>query len=137
MSVLTLIPEVVLVAFALLLPAFRLLNVKNQKLPAYFSLAGLGISFLSILCLMGILPFKEFFDITVPTTLFGGMLGIDNFSLLFQLLFVIVASLVVLASSTYMQSDKNKCIYYSLLLLATVGMMIVAMAKNTERFAIG
>ena len=62
---------------------------------------------------------------------FGGMLQIDPFSIFFHLLFLIIAALVALSSSDYLQQENLPCCeYYALLLFATVGMGLMAAASD-------
>ncbi len=66
-----------------------------------------------------------------PRAVVNGMLSVDNFSLFFKLLFIGIAGLVILASVDY--SSKFAAFrgeYHALILLATLGMML--MAASTE-----
>ncbi len=60
----------------------------------------------------------------------SGLLVLDQFSALFMLIFLSVAFYVVLASIYFTKDDKHKPEYYSLILLATAGMMVVASATD-------
>ncbi|HLE95925.1 MAG TPA: NADH-quinone oxidoreductase subunit N [Candidatus Thermoplasmatota archaeon] len=59
-----------------------------------------------------------------------GVLEITAFAALFKLVFLGVALFVVLASPSYMASSRHQGEYYGLLLLATVGMMVVASSRD-------
>jgi NADH-quinone oxidoreductase subunit N len=60
-------------------------------------------------------------------TSFNGMLIIDNFSLFFNLLFIVSAGLVILSSTSYVTKFKAfQGEYYALVLLAAMGMMFMA-----------
>lgn len=62
---------------------------------------------------------------------FGGMFISDNYSSYFKLIFIINLTLTILISLKYMQRQKSEHgEYYSLLLFATVGMMLMASAGN-------
>ena len=63
-----------------------------------------------------------------------GLLVLDDFSGLFMLVFLTVAFLVILASIRYIEDERHKAEYYSLILLATVGMMLVA--ASTDLFVL-
>ncbi|MFH1538900.1 MAG: NADH-quinone oxidoreductase subunit N [bacterium] len=64
-------------------------------------------------------------------TAFGGMLIVDNFSLFFNLIFLSACGLTVLMSVRYLKAEEiNLGEYYVLLLVATLGMMIMAAAGN-------
>ncbi|MBI2846302.1 MAG: NADH-quinone oxidoreductase subunit N [Chloroflexi bacterium] len=63
----------------------------------------------------------------VRTTAFNGFLIVDEFSLFFKLLFIVVAALVILASQDYVSKfPRMQGEYYALVLLAAVGMMLMA-----------
>jgi NADH-quinone oxidoreductase subunit N len=62
---------------------------------------------------------------------FGGMFISDNYSMYFKLIFLINFVLTVLISLKYIQRQKAEYgEYYSLLLFATTGMMIMASARD-------
>jgi NADH-quinone oxidoreductase subunit N len=58
------------------------------------------------------------------------LLEVNAFVLVFELVFLAVAFLVVVASPDSVRSRSNQGEYYALLLLATVGMMLVAMSRD-------
>lgn len=135
MSYLLLLPEMVLVAFALALPGLDIM-CKNKKVLPYFSIGGLLVSIVLLLGWMDIIPLLSVFGLSVPTEVFGG-LAVDAFSVLFKLIFAVVTLMVVVASSVYIKDDPHQGEYYTLLLLATVGMMIVASATDLIILVIG
>jgi NADH-quinone oxidoreductase subunit N len=62
---------------------------------------------------------------------FGSMFVSDSYSMYFKLIFIINFMLTVLLSLKYIQRQKAECgEYYSLLLFATTGMMIMASAGD-------
>lgn len=64
-------------------------------------------------------------------TAFGGMLLIDNFSLFFNLIFLSACGLTIMMSVRYLKTEEiNLGEYYVLLLIATLGMIIMAAAGN-------
>ena len=64
-----------------------------------------------------------------------GTLTVDKFSLFFKFLFVGVAALVVLVSTDYVKKfERFQAEYYSLILLSTTGMMLLA--STTELITI-
>lgn len=64
-------------------------------------------------------------------TAFGGMVIVDNFSLFFNLIFLSACGLTILLSVRYLKVEEiNLGEYYVLLLVATLGMMIMACAGN-------
>lgn len=116
-------PVIVLVVFAAVLPAVHLL-AKSSKALATVSLVGIAASIGTVLHFM----FNGY-----PVTLGGAntpLLTFDAFAAVFSLVFLAVAAFVVLASARYVEKDRHLAEYYSLLMLATAGMMVVAGADD-------
>ncbi|WP_335999429.1 NADH-quinone oxidoreductase subunit N [Halorientalis halophila] len=63
-------------------------------------------------------------------SLFGGQLVVDGMSLFFTFVFTSVAALVSVASYDYLADRPHQAEYYSLLLLATTGMTVMASANS-------
>ena len=64
-------------------------------------------------------------------TSFGGALVVDQFSLFFNLFFLVVAALVILSSTDYAHKfTAFRGEYYAMLLLATTGMMLMASTRE-------
>ena len=121
-------PEIIVALFALVLPAVNLL-LKDNKFLAAVSLSGVGLSMLAVIMF--------FVEGTGPLAFDNGLLVLDNFSALFMMVFLSVAFVVILASAKYIENDKHAAEYYSLILLATVGMMLVASATDLFVLYIG
>jgi NADH-quinone oxidoreductase subunit N len=113
-----------LAIFAIALPALGMAT-KSSKVLAAFSLVGLGLSAISVWQMYDTMTF--FFD-------FGGLIRVDQFAVLFMFIFLAVAAYVILASAAYCKDDKHLPEYFSLILLATIGMMVVA--SSTDLFAL-
>jgi NADH-quinone oxidoreductase subunit N len=63
--------------------------------------------------------------------IFNDMLAVDNFALFFKVLFIGVAFLVILSSTSYVNKfTRFQGEYYALVLLATLGMMLMAATVN-------
>ena len=59
--------------------------------------------------------------------LFNNMLAVDSFALFFKLLFLVIAALVILASTDYVSKfSRFQGEYYALVLLSALGMMLMA-----------
>ena len=108
-------PQLILAIFALLVPAVYFAS-KSDKLVSLVSLVGITGSLASIVYLWDQNEFG----------VFEGLFRFDEFSALFMGVFLIVAFYVVLASSRAVENDHNHGEYYSLIMIATVGMMFVA-----------
>lgn len=114
------LPEIILVIFAAILPGVYI-GTKNDKLVAGISIAGIAISIAFVL---------QFLWEGASPIVFENLLQMDAFSALFKLVFLIVALFVVIASIRYVEKEKHIAEYYTLIMFATVGMMLVASATD-------
>jgi NADH-quinone oxidoreductase subunit N len=116
------IPELILTAFACVALVMEvILPYRKSKLTAYFSLAGVALTFVSLdvqfYYMRGTLPFDGFY----------GMVRIDDFALLFKAIFLVAAGLAIGISTRYLDIEgEQHGEYYALVLFATVGMMFIA-----------
>lgn len=68
-------------------------------------------------------------------SIFFGMMAVDNFAIFFKLLFLVIAALVILASTDYVSKmARFRGEYYALVLISALGMML--MAATTELISI-
>ncbi|OGO30635.1 MAG: NADH-quinone oxidoreductase subunit N [Chloroflexi bacterium RBG_16_56_11] len=110
------IPEITLAAFAVLVILLDLF-VRQKSLLRSVSLAGLIIAGGVSVAMWG----GDYLPI------FNNMLAVDEFALFFKLLFAGIAFLVILASADYVNKfERFQGEYYALILLATLGMMLMA-----------
>lgn len=124
MNFAAILPEVIVCAFALATPLLAFAIPK--KLLVYWALLGLVAALVAALNLL---------DVNV--TLFSDFLIIDPFSMLFKLVFLSVAILVVIASLDFVKDEANHGEYYTLLLFATLGMMLVASSADLITLYVG
>ena len=109
-------PEIFMTALALILLITDLFAKKKGLLAALSIIGVTGVA-LSMIGSSG--------------TTFGGMFISDGYSSFFKLIFLITAVLAVLISVKYISIEKvNFGEYYSLILLSTLGMMIMASAAD-------
>ena len=120
MNLTLLIPELVLVAFAILVIILDLFT-ERKRLLAQVSISGLVISGgVTVAMWGGSYP-----------AIFNNMLAVDNFALFFKLIFLGIALLLILASTDYVSKfSRFQGEYYALILLSTLGMMLMAAATN-------
>jgi len=118
-------PEIILALFAIAMPAVGMM-LKDSKFLAAVSLAGVGLAMLAV--------FMHFYEGLGAAVFDNGLLVLDDFSGLFIMVFLIVAFVVILASAKFIEGEKHAPEYYSLILLATVGMMLVA--ASTDLFVL-
>jgi NADH-quinone oxidoreductase subunit N len=116
-------PEMVLAGTAilvLLLDAWR--PARNQRLAVGLTLAGLIGAAVAALAL---------WRWTGPSTVLGGMVAVDAFSVFFRLVIVASAAVAVLFSATYLErSGEARGEYYALLLFAASGMTLLSAAAD-------
>ena len=91
----------------------------------------------SLLAIISLFGLAAAFGFTVylwggnTQTTFNNMLVVDKFALFFDLLFPVMAALVILASTDYVSKfDSFQGEYYALVLLSTLGMMLISAAAD-------
>lgn len=113
-------PELSLLAFAIVVILLDLI-IQRKGLLVVVSLAGLVVSAVFTIAMWG----------NSPQAIFNNMLAVDNFALLFKLLFLGIAALVILASVDYVSKfARFQGEYYALVLLSALGMMLMAAAAE-------
>jgi NADH-quinone oxidoreductase subunit N len=113
-------PEICLVAFAVLVIVLDLFIERKAWLAA-ISIIGLLVTAGLAVGLWG----------DNPQAILNNMLAVDNFAIFFQLLFLGIAILVILASANYVSRfPRFQGEYYALILLSTLGMMLMASATE-------
>jgi proton-translocating NADH-quinone oxidoreductase chain N len=96
----------------------------NNKL---YSMIGFGALVLSI----GIVIFRVLSGEVLPAVVFGNeVLTDDMFGSFFAIAFITVSIMVTASSWTYMKGRANPAAYYSLLLLSSIGMVLVAYSTD-------
>ena len=111
----------------LLLEAF---NIAKRLIPILTTIGGFIALYSVILSINGGISFlfgnvNDIFD-TITT----GKIVIDDFFRFFAIVFLIVLVFVAISSSDYMKTEHNVGVYYALLILATMGMMLIAAAND-------
>jgi NADH-quinone oxidoreductase subunit N len=123
-------PQLVLIAFALVLPGLDYLLKKDKRPLAWFALVPL-VSIAAYLVL------KLFFSSETLSMHVGDLLTLDTFSALFMLVFISVGIVIVLASPEFIRRDRNHGEYYALVLLALTGMTVVAESNDLIALFVG
>ena len=121
-------PEIMLVVFACLVLLIDAVFPRISKTSlAFLSIMGIFLAFKSTVFLWGR---KEY--------IFRDMMIVDNFSLFFNLIFLIGAALTILISVGHMNSEKfGHGEYYSLILFAVSGMMFMASGADMIMIFLG
>lgn len=123
------IPQLLLILFALIMPALDYI-FRDKRILAWVAL----IPLLTI----GALTVAWLFAGTwTPPASGTPLLEINVFSGLFLLVFVAVGIIVVLSSPDFIKKDKNQGEYYSLVLLAIIGMSVVAESADLIALFVG
>jgi F420H2 dehydrogenase subunit N len=120
-------PEALLAGLALiiiLLGAF----VKNKAAMGYLALVGLVASLAMV---------AGSAMISVPAVFFFNTVQVDGVSQFFKATFLVVSLLVVIASFSKYKESKGSDEFYALLLMATVGMMVVASSIDLITLFVG
>ncbi|RKX29627.1 MAG: NADH-quinone oxidoreductase subunit N, partial [Candidatus Zixiibacteriota bacterium] len=119
-------PEIVLLAVGMLI--LLLGNfIRNRAALAYVTVAGFIVAL--------ILAVQQW---NSPQTGFFGMVLIDNFSVLFNIIFIIAGILTVLMARGYLTARGIEIFeFYPLMLFCTVGMMVMASSSDLVVIFIG
>ncbi|HLF86860.1 MAG TPA: NADH-quinone oxidoreductase subunit N [Nitrospiria bacterium] len=120
-TLIAILPEIILTALAcIFFVAEPFIPKEKKEWMGYFSIGALIFSGLSLCALWG-----------MNITTFSGMITLDNYSIFFKGLFLVVAMLAILISVKYIKIEEiNFGEYYGLILFATVGMMLMSSATD-------
>jgi NADH-quinone oxidoreductase subunit N len=89
------------------------------------------ISVGAIILILGIISIRLFSGEPIPTIEFGkGMLADDMFGAFFAISLLIVSVMVTASSWNYMKNKTNPAAYYSLILLSSIGMILIAYSTD-------
>src|SRR6266498_2969034 len=90
-----------------------------------------GISVGAIVLIISIIIIRILFGEQIPTIEFGkGMLADDMFGAFFSITFLIVSIMVTVSSWDFMKNKTNPAAYYSLILLSSIGMILIAYSTD-------
>ena len=90
-----------------------------------------GISVVAIILVIGIIIFRILFGESIPTIEFGkSMLADDMVGSFFAITLLIVSVMVTASSWNYMKNKTNPAAYYSLILLSSIGMILIAYSTD-------
>ncbi|HXF06805.1 MAG TPA: NADH-quinone oxidoreductase subunit N [Blastocatellia bacterium] len=120
-AVTLLMPEIVLTVFACFILVFEIgLRPAERRWTAYLSLAGLGAASASLAQMYANLKGHA-------ATGFYGMYTVDNFAIVFKIIFLITAAVAIALSIKFLDIEREqRGEYYALILFATTGMMLMA-----------
>jgi proton-translocating NADH-quinone oxidoreductase chain N len=90
-----------------------------------------GISVGAIILIIGIIIIRILSGEPIPTIEFGkGMLADDMFGAFFAISLLILSRMVTASSWNYMKNKTNPAAYYSLILLSSIGMILIAYSTD-------
>ncbi|MCS4541192.1 MAG: NADH-quinone oxidoreductase subunit N, partial [Euryarchaeota archaeon] len=131
MNYFLLAPELVLVSVAIIIILVGLfLKTEQKRSLGYFSIFALTVA---LVLTLNTLNVKEVF---LGNPIYNTLI-VDSFGQFFNLIFLSVAIIVAISSLKYYKDNPNQDEYYSLLLFATTGMMIVALANDLISLYVG
>ena len=116
----------ILGTIGLILP---LINIaKNEKGSNAFYAT---IAFGALIASIGVVAFKILTDSVLPSALFSeDVLVDDTFGGFFAIALLIVAIFTTVGSYNYMKNKSHPAVYYSLILLSTIGMVLIAYSTD-------
>jgi NADH-quinone oxidoreductase subunit N len=90
-----------------------------------------GISFGTLALVIGIILYRVLAGEPLPSVEFGpGLLADDMFGSFFAITFLIVSVMVTASSWSFMKGKSNPAAYYSLILLSSIGMVLIAYSTD-------
>ena len=113
-----LMPELIIVMTFVIVMIFDLIRSIQKSVLAWVTIIGSAIALWAS---------AEMLNAGIVGNQFNGMIRVDRFSMYFNIIFLVSTILVTLISINYLdRQDKRQGEYYVLILLATLGMMLMA-----------
>ncbi|RJS71219.1 MAG: NADH-quinone oxidoreductase subunit N [Candidatus Syntrophoarchaeum sp. WYZ-LMO15] len=122
-----LLPELIIAASALIVLLDVFVKNSRGRFAGYVSIIAILVSLILVL--------KD--GLVDPTPYFNDTIVVDPVSQIFNMIFLVVALLVVIAGVAYTEDKFHPEVFYSLLLFATLGMMIVAISNDLIPLFVG
>jgi proton-translocating NADH-quinone oxidoreductase chain N len=131
-----LVPEAIVLAAALLVLLLDVVGARRRELVGGIALAGLLLALGVVVADLGYVPLAALRGLppslvnAVPAAGSAPLYTFGSLGLVFQGLFLLAAILVATASLSRPSGERGAPIFYGLLLLATLGMLLVALAAD-------
>jgi proton-translocating NADH-quinone oxidoreductase chain N len=128
------LPELLIVGGALLIYLLDVVGVRRNEIVGGVAVVATGLALLFVVADLGFAPFAAL--ATIPSGMIDAtpagtpLYSFTSLGLVFQGIFLSAALLVALASLSRPSNERGAPIFYGLLLLATVGMLLVAIASD-------
>lgn len=113
---------------------YAAVNAKGGKLPAMIGFVTTLVA--SVLTLGTIVPLPGL-SFLPQEALVLGLFQVSAFSQVLKLLFLVGTGVILLASPKYMERSSMQAEYYGLMLVATIGMMVVASSRDFLTLFVG
>ena len=135
-TLLDFLPEVLLLAGALLVFLLDAIGIRRIEVVGSVAVGAILLAMLFVFADLGFAPVA--FLATVPTSLIDAvpasgstpLYWFTSLGFFFQIFFLIAAFLVALASMSRPSHERGAAVFYGMILLATLGMMLVAVASD-------
>ena len=133
-TVLWFLPEVVLLAAALLIFVLDAFGVRRIEVDGGIAIGGAVVGIGLVLADLGWAPLA--FARTIPTAMVNAPIGANalwaftSLGLIFQGIFLASALLVSIASLSRPSAERGAAVFFGLLTIATLGMLLAAVAAN-------
>jgi proton-translocating NADH-quinone oxidoreductase chain N len=130
------LPEIVLLAGTLLVFLLDVLNVRRIEVVGGISVGATLAALVLVIADLGFSPLSFLSTIpasqidVLPAAGAAPLYSFTSFGLIFQGVFLLAAFFVCLASTSRPSTERGAPIFYGLLLLATIGMLLVAIASD-------
>lgn len=122
-SVPIVLPELIVAVTGIIVMLYDSLRPGRKRVTGAISMIGLAAS--------AFVLFRIWSDPSMPTSAFNGMIVTDSLRMSFTFVFLVVAALTILISSTWIDNEKVAAgEYHVLLLFATAGMMFMASGND-------
>jgi F420H2 dehydrogenase subunit N len=123
-------PPVILIAIlgtiGMILPVISILRKEKGSSSLYGAIA-----FGALIASIGYVVYEVFTNQIPQSALFSGdVLANDSFSALFAIAMLIVSIMTTVGSFNFMRGQSHPAVYYSLILLSTIGMVLVAYSTD-------
>jgi len=106
-----------------------IINIARKEKPSNSLYA--TIAFGALIASIGYVVYEVVTDKIPPAAVFSGdVLSNDAFSSLFAIAMLIVAIMTTVGSFNFMRNQAHHAVYYSLILLSTIGMVLVAYSTD-------
>ena len=96
------------------------------------------IAFAALIISIGFVAYQFYSDSIAPAAIFSADVLVDDaFGSFFAIAMLIVSIITVVGSFSYMKNRPNPAVYFSLILLATIGMVLIAFSTDLVMLFVG